>query len=174
MPNHPDLRPGQPLRCKTSGMTATVVGWDDDGYGSMLTLRGLGGMQFNAAPDLWENDTTVLETLRIECQATPERETHHAERRHAAALDALEDRISVNVGAATMVAEPHASKPGFWSVFVERPCGEMVGPRGVTMSPDEALDLLDAAKAQHFVTAYGADAWLTEVWASLRFLPAAA
>lgn len=35
MPNHPDLRPGQPLRCKASGMTAIVVGWGDDSSGSM-------------------------------------------------------------------------------------------------------------------------------------------
>ncbi|RJF80920.1 hypothetical protein D3877_11835 [Azospirillum cavernae] len=107
-------------------------------------------------------DTTILETLRVECQATPEREAYWAERRRHAQLATLEDRMSVNVGAAILVAEPQPT--GEVALFIKRGDGTLFSKRRLASLPEEALNLIDAAKAAHFDTPDRADAWLWGRW----------
>lgn len=80
----------------------------------------------------------------------------------------MEDRITVNMGAANLVVEPHfdpgARRKGLYAVFILRPCGKRISPYVCPMNLPDALNAVEAAKGEVFPDAFAANAWLDKAW----------
>lgn len=73
----------------------------------------------------------------------------------------MEDRISTNVGCATLVAEPTLGRHGEMSLFIEDSDGRNLGKRKLGAFIDVAFGVIGAAQGEVFGSATDADAWLT-------------
>ncbi len=72
----------------------------------------------------------------------------------------MEDRITVNVGAASVVARPNVIMPEHLTLFVETADGKRID-RGFIASPSDGLNVLEAAKAELFSAPHEAQDWLS-------------
>lgn len=75
-------------------------------------------------------------------------------------MSSMEDRISTNVGAATLVAEPTQGKAGEMSLFIEDAAGRNLTKRKLGAFIDVAFGVIGAAQGEVFGSATDADAWL--------------
>lgn len=76
-------------------------------------------------------------------------------------MSSMEDRISTNVGAATLVAEPTPGKAGEMSLFIEDAAGRNPAKRKLGAFIDVADGIIGAAEGEVFGSAVDADAWLS-------------
>lgn len=85
----------------------------------------------------------------------------------------MEDRITVNMGAANLVVETHfddrARREGLFAVYILNQQGKRVFPYVCPLKLPAALNAVKAAKGQVFDTASDANAWLESAWISEKF-----
>lgn len=72
----------------------------------------------------------------------------------------MEDRITVNVGPASVVARPNMTTPEHLTLFVETADGKRID-RGFIASRSDGLDVLQAAQAELFSAPHEAQDWLS-------------
>ena len=80
----------------------------------------------------------------------------------------MQDRITVNMGAADLVVEVHndpgARRKGIHAVYILDQQGKRVFPYVCPMKLPTALEFIEAAKGQLFSDAKAANDWLEELW----------
>lgn len=80
----------------------------------------------------------------------------------------MEDRITVNMGAADLVVEVHADpgarRKGIHAVYILDQQGKRAFHKVCPMKLPTALETVDAAKGQVFADAKTANDWLEELW----------
>lgn len=80
----------------------------------------------------------------------------------------MRDCITVNVGAATLIAEPVRGRLAEVALFVEDGDGAPVGQRKLGVISADAVTVIEAAKGEFFADPADADVWLEAKVAELN------